>query len=115
MPNLQDLLAQRDQLAQQLALLDGQIEEARRAERQANIEKAKALLSELGLTPADLGTTTKQPEKSAAGAKTSKPRGKVPIKYRHPQTGDAWSGRGLQPRWLRTAIEGGAKLEDFAV
>ena len=112
MASVQDLLAQRDQLAAQLAALDRQIEDTRRIERQANIEKAKAMLAELGLTAADL---TARADKAPSTAKTAKPRGKVPIKYRNQATGDAWSGRGLQPRWLRTAIEGGAKLDEFAV
>jgi DNA-binding protein H-NS len=112
MPTLQDLLTQRDQLAHQLSALDNQIEEARRVERQINIAKAKAMLAELGLTAADLGGSA---DRSASLKPASKSRGKVPIKYRNQATGDAWSGRGLQPRWLRTAIEGGAKLEDFTV
>ena len=112
MPTLQELLAQRDQVAQQLTALDTQIEEARKSERQANIAKAKAMLAELGLSPADLGGVA---EKGASSRSGAKPRGKVPAKYRNPSTGEAWSGRGLKPRWLRTAIEGGAKLEDFAV
>ena len=111
MPSLQDLLTQRDQLAQQLAALDRQIEDTRNAERQANIAKAKAMLAEMGLTAADLGAASERP----STAKTAKPRGKVPFKYRNQATGDTWSGRGLQPRWLRTALAGGAKLEDFAV
>lgn len=111
MPTLQDLLTQRDQLVQQLAALDRQIEDTRKAERQANIAKAKAMLAEMGLTAADLGGASER----ASTAKTAKPRGKVPIKYRNQATGDTWSGRGLQPRWLRAALEGGAKLEDFLV
>lgn len=112
MPSLSDLLVQRDQLAGQLAALDRQIEDARRAERQSNIAKAKALLAQLGLTAADLGSSS---EKTSSTKPTLKPRGKAPIKFRHPATGETWSGRGLKPRWLRTAIEGGAKVEDFAV
>jgi len=39
---------------------------------------------------------------------------KVPAKYRDKE-GNAWAGRGAQPRWLREKLKGGAKLEDFAV
>lgn len=35
-------------------------------------------------------------------------------KYRNRATGETWSGRGLQPKWLKVAIAGGARLEDFA-
>jgi DNA-binding protein H-NS len=48
-----------------------------------------------------------------------KPRGgsgkKVAAKYRNMSTGDTWSGRGLQPKWLKAAIAGGKKISDFAV
>jgi len=39
----------------------------------------------------------------------------VAAKYRNAATGDAWTGRGLQPKWLKAALAAGAKLEDFAV
>ena len=39
---------------------------------------------------------------------------KVPVKYRDKE-GNAWAGRGAQPRWLREQLKAGAKLEDFAV
>jgi DNA-binding protein H-NS len=36
-------------------------------------------------------------------------------KFRDPATGDTWSGRGLKPKWLTTALESGKKVEDFAL
>jgi hypothetical protein len=38
-----------------------------------------------------------------------------PIKYRNPKTGDTWTGRGLQPKWLKAAIAAGDQLEDFLI
>jgi DNA-binding protein H-NS len=53
--------------------------------------------------------------KAAAPAARKGTKGlKVAVKYRDEQ-GNAWSGRGSQPRWLRTALEAGKRLEDFAV
>ena len=43
-----------------------------------------------------------------------KPR-KVAAKYRHPQTGETWAGRGAQPRWLRAEIRRGKKRDDFLI
>ena len=37
----------------------------------------------------------------------------IATRYRNAATGDAWTGRGLRPRWLRDALEAGAVLEDF--
>ena len=49
----------------------------------------------------------------ASGA--AKPTGKVAIKYRNASTAETWTGRGLQPKWLKAALASGAKIEDFLV
>ena len=40
---------------------------------------------------------------------------KLPPKYRNPKTGESWSGRGMMAGWLKAAMKGGAKKEDFLV
>jgi DNA-binding protein H-NS len=100
MDDIEDLLAQR-------AALDQKIEEARRQQKSEAIAQVKALMAEHGLTLADLGTRS-----AAAPRKTAR---KVPPKYRHPDTGESWSGRGLQPNWLKAALAAGAQLSDFKV
>jgi DNA-binding protein H-NS len=40
---------------------------------------------------------------------------KAPIKFRDPETGNAWSGRGLTPVWLRNYEANGGKRSDLAV
>jgi len=107
MANLADLIAQR-------AALEKQIAEARREGRSSAIAQIKSLMAEHGLTVADLGS--KAPAASAAktSAKSRKGR-KVPAKYRDPETGTTWSGRGLHPKWLKAALAKGRKLSDFAI
>ncbi|MEN9890143.1 MAG: hypothetical protein RLY78_438, partial [Pseudomonadota bacterium] len=34
-------------------------------------------------------------------------------KYRNAATGETWTGRGLQPKWVRAALEAGATLADL--
>ena len=42
--------------------------------------------------------------------------GKTLPRYRNPaDSGQTWTGRGLKPKWLTAAIEGGRNLLDFAV
>ncbi len=105
MATLKELMAQKE-------AIERQIEQTTTEERGAAIEKVRSLMSEYGLTVADLGG------RSASGkaAKKTKIGGtKVAAKYRNTSTGDAWSGRGLQPRWLKAALASGRKLADFAV
>jgi DNA-binding protein H-NS len=104
MPSLQELLAQRADIEKQIA-------DAQREERATAIAKVRALMAEHGLTAADL--TAKAAAPRAAGA--PKAAGKVAPKFRNAATGETWTGRGLQPKWLKAAIAGGAKLEDFTI
>lgn len=104
MPKLQDLLAKK-------AELEKQIDETRRQEKADAVARVRALMAEHGLTAADLSGRGASSGKS--GAKGQTPGRKVAPKYRDPSTGDTWSGRGLQPKWLRAAIAGGRKLADF--
>src|SRR5690606_6020488 len=39
----------------------------------------------------------------------------VPVKYRHPDTNDTWTGRGKAPRWITTAEAEGKSRNDFLV
>lgn len=48
--------------------------------------------------------------------KTNRNKGrKAPIKFRDPKSGNAWSGRGLTPVWLREFEAEGGKRSDLAV
>lgn len=40
---------------------------------------------------------------------------KVSAKYRDPDSGKTWSGRGMAPVWLRELEKSGRKREEFAV
>jgi DNA-binding protein H-NS len=99
MANLSELLAQK-------AALEKQIAQTQREDRERAIAQVKTLMAEYGLTAADL--------KARAGKKTGGGN-KVAAKYRNAATGDTWSGRGLQPRWLKAAMASGKKLADFAI
>jgi DNA-binding protein H-NS len=100
MTTLQELLAQK-------AAIEKQITDAQKQERSDAIAKVKALMTEYGLSPADLSTKGATPR--ATGGK------KVAAKYRDPQSGQTWTGRGLKPKWLQAALEGGAQLTDFTI
>lgn len=54
--------------------------------------------------------------KQAVPKGKAKPASKTPaVRYRDPMTLSTWSGRGLQPAWLKAAIANGGKLADFEV
>jgi DNA-binding protein H-NS len=114
MATARDLLAQKAALEQQQAELEKQIEAARRAERADVIAQVKSLMAEHGLTLADIGLRAgKTASKPAGGSKIA--GRKVAPKYRNAATGETWSGRGLQPKWLKAALAAGRKIDDFAI
>lgn len=115
MPTYQELVSQQAELEKQAAALQEQIEQARKAERADAVARIKALMADYGVTLAELGGG-KGPGRAPKVAKPSATAGKkVPPKYRDADTGNTWSGRGLQPNWLKAALASGRKLEDFSV
>lgn len=44
------------------------------------------------------------------GREHKKPR----AKYRDPETGESWSGRGKRPAWVQVKLDAGHSLEDLA-
>jgi DNA-binding protein H-NS len=102
MATLHELIAQKE-------ALEREIELTKKRDRAEAIAKVRALMAEYGLTLADLGG------KASGGAPRQAATGKVPPKYRDAATGQTWSGRGLQPNWLKAALAAGRRLDDFKV
>ena len=88
MATLQELIAQKEALDQQIA-------EAQLQAKADGIAKIRALMAEHGLTVADLS------EGRASGKSAGKGKGqKVAPKYRDPESGKTWTGRGVAPKWI---------------
>ncbi|WP_020071172.1 H-NS histone family protein [Paraburkholderia caledonica] len=83
MERYKDLLAQKEQLEKLIA-------EARKKEAAAELERVREAVEEFGFTPEDVFGKRRRD----AG---------VPVapKYRNPETGDTWSGRGRAPHWIK--------------
>lgn len=85
MPTYKELLAQRQNL-------DAQIEALRKTETQDALASVRQLISEFGLTQADIFP--------AGRAKSPLKGNTVAAKYRDPQSGATWTGRGKPPLWI---------------
>lgn len=80
-------------LQAQIQALQKQAEAARQAEIASAIAEIKAKMREHRITVEDLvGVRLRK------GPKT--PPGPVAAKYRDPESGKTWSGRGKAPRWI---------------
>ncbi len=91
MTSLQELLAQKEALEQKIAQI-------KKAERADALQNARSLIDTFDLTVDELFGKQKSIGKAVA------------VKYRNPETGETWTGRGRAPRWLD-----GKNREDFAV
>lgn len=90
-----DLLSKRE-------ALDEQIAQARAKELAEAVERVRAIIAEYGLTEAEVFGGYRGKAKTAGA--------KVAPKYRDPQTGKTWTGRGKPPSWIA-----GKEREQFLI
>ncbi|MCA8204187.1 MULTISPECIES: H-NS histone family protein [Burkholderia] len=97
MSGYRELKAQADELMKRA-------EEARQAELETVLQEVRTRVAEYGLTPRQIfgrqGSATRAARKTAA----------VAPKYRDPNTGATWSGRGREPAWIK-----GKRRERFLI
>lgn len=96
MSTLKDLLEQQKNIA-------AQIEALRKENQRAAISEARTLIAEYDLQPEDI--FSKSSSKASAAPKKS-----VEPKYRNPEDGSTWTGRGKAPLWIATAPDRDAYL-----
>jgi len=89
MSSYKELLAQREKL-------EKQIEEAKSREYAEVLNEIKQKMADYGISLSELGGG-RAPK---GAAKAARPRAGVAPKYRDPDSGSTWSGRGKPPRWI---------------
>ncbi|MGJ7512646.1 H-NS family nucleoid-associated regulatory protein [Variovorax sp. GT1P44] len=94
------------QIQKQIEQLQRQADALRDSEINGVVDRIKVAIAHYGLTAAHLGLGT-APSKSV-GKKT----GKSSTKFSD-GAGNAWSGRGPRPRWLRDALAAGRSIDEF--
>jgi DNA-binding protein H-NS len=97
MSSYKELLAQKAKLEEELIA-------ARKREISDAVSRVRELVAEYELTPSDVFPG------GGRGRARSGSRGSVAPKYRNPETGETWSGRGRSPNWLK-----GKKRESFLI
>ncbi|CAB3806415.1 H-NS family nucleoid-associated regulatory protein [Pararobbsia alpina] len=81
------------ELLQQRQALEQQIADAKEREFAQVVDELKQKMVDYGITLADLGLATSR----GKGKKSVKA---AEAKYRDPESGVTWSGRGKPPRWI---------------
>ncbi|SAK40003.1 histone family protein nucleoid-structuring protein H-NS [Caballeronia catudaia] len=89
MPSYKELLAQRESL-------ERQIEEAKSREYAEVLNEIKQKMADYGITLQELAGG-----RGVKGVKVARSsRAGVAPKYRDPESGSTWSGRGKPPKWI---------------
>jgi DNA-binding protein H-NS len=86
--------------------ISNEIQTKRDEKKKTLLEQFHQMLTLEGLTLDDVIGTKRRRQRR---------RGAAPVKYRDPETGKTWSGRGRKPVWLDEKLNAGRTLEDFAV
>lgn len=107
----------------QMAAIEEEIAQLRKAERKEALGKVRKLISDHQLGPSDLGYLTEedvakrveqQIEARLAERARSDRRCVVKAKYLGPN-GEKWAGRGLKPAWLSKFEAEGGNITDLLI
>lgn len=113
--------AQQAKIEKEINKLQKRSEALQTRRRKPVIASIVKSMREYNITPEEIVAalgSAKAPRAAAA------PRGKaagstakraVAPKYRHPKTGETWSGRGKAPRWLVAEESSGASRDSFLI
>lgn len=119
----------RENYAAQQAKIEKEIGKLRKRAEALHTKRRKPILAsivrtmrEYDITPDEIAAAFGKPAGRAAPRKTAANAGAaapakraVAPKYRHPDTGETWSGRGKAPRWLTAAEAQGARRDHFLI
>jgi DNA-binding protein H-NS len=108
MSNLKDM--SEEELASLINSAQKTLNERNAAKRKEVTAKIKDLAASVGLS---VELTEIESDKATENLRKGR---KVSVKYRDPHNqSNEWTGRGMQPKWLRKFIEQGHTLEEFAI
>ena len=119
----QNYAALQAKIEKEIAKLKKQAQALQNKKRLPVIRSIVKSMREYDITPEEIvaaygkgGTKARATSKTTANAKGSRgPRGPVAPKYRHPESGDTWTGRGKAPRWITEAEAAGRKRDEFLI
>ncbi|CUJ61843.1 H-NS histone family protein [Achromobacter xylosoxidans] len=84
--------------------------------RTEEVRKIIVLMRDTAITPQEVAEAfgaRRSAKPKARNPNKGRARGPVAAKYRHPTTGETWSGRGRTPRWLVAEEGAGRSREEY--
>ena len=107
-------------IKKQIARLEAQakaLESARDNKKVRAVERVKAYMKKLGVSVQDLAAAGPRAKVAAKGRRraAAKPKSTVAPKFRDPDSGATWTGRGRPPVWLAQKIAQGATKDQVLI
>ena len=99
-------------IKKQIADLEVKAERAKQQEVSEQVKKIIAIMQQYDIHLSDI---SKQLPASARRSGTTDARKVVSIRYRHPVTGQTWTGRGKPPVWLAEEEKKGNDRKKFLI
>lgn len=113
--------AEKKRLQREIERLSKQAEALSKKERAPIIAGIIRDMKAYAITPDDIaqafGPKKRESKSTNAAKRTSSGRAKATVqpKFRNPETGETWSGRGRAPRWIVGAEIAGRSRDEFAI
>jgi DNA-binding protein H-NS len=112
--------AQKLKIEKEIGRLQRQAKALQTKRRAPVITSIVRSMREYDITPQEIEAAfgRKSPKTAKTAPRKASPvaaKRTVPAKYRHPETGQTWTGRGKTPRWIVHAEGQGQKRNDFLV
>jgi len=101
------------EIQEQIKQLQAQAEQLRKDEIKAVISDINAKIALYNIKQHELKFPDSLKHEVEVGS--IPPKAKLPPKYRNEETGEEWSGRGMQPKWLKNAIDEGKDINEFII
>jgi len=106
-------------IEKEISKLQKKAEALQTKRRKPVIASIVASMREYNITPDEIAAafsgSAKAPRAAGGRKAAPAPKRQVAPKYRHPQTGETWSGRGKAPRWLAAEESAGNSRETFLI
>ncbi|GAA5086409.1 H-NS histone family protein [Paenalcaligenes hermetiae] len=105
----ESFLTEKQEIEKQIQKLQRKMRTLHSRQRRPVINSIVRSMQEYEITPEEIAQAFERRQKRAITAS------KAPARYRNPQTGDTWTGRGRPPRWITDAEQNGQSREQFLI
>ncbi|MEO6959207.1 MAG: H-NS histone family protein [Burkholderiaceae bacterium] len=108
----------KSKIEKEIAKLQRQAQTLQLKQRTPVISSIIRSMREYDITPEEITNTFNKKSIKSAAPKSplaARPKNRVPAKFRHPETGETWTGRGKTPRWISAAEAQGQSRNDFLI